>query len=409
MDSGTRRLPLDLAVDLPALLELVRAHGRRSCSSTTGVLAERLAFPDQRAGPGERRRRRSQQAEGGRASTPWLPCREQRVLIEDDLRAGRIPASSRPRAWSSGSTWAPSISSSRSRARRVCGARPPTGQPFRAREPGATSKGRIFPKFRADLLECAVVAKAMREGEIEETAIPANPLDVLAQQVVAICADDEIVDDFYDLVQGVTPSPTSRARSSTTSSTCSPGATSGEFAELRPRIVWDRTAGVIRGRTGARLAVTNAGTIPDQGLFGVFQVDGGGRVGELDEEMVYEAREGGPSCSARRRGASRRSRATASRLPGARCPRRGAVLEGEGSAGHPSSAGGSDRRRAPSSAALSDARDGQAARRVPPRRARGAEPPDLPARAGARERAPDRSHGRGRAVPGRDRRLARVS
>src|SRR6185436_5087470 len=159
----------------------------------------------------------------------------------------------------------------------------------------SVSKGRIFPKYRADLLESAVVARAMREGEIEETRIPRNPLDVLAQQVVAICADEEIsVDEVHELVRRAYPfSDLSRIQLENVLDMLAGRYPSDEFAELRPRIVWDRTAGVIRGRTGARrLAVTNAGTIPDRGLFGVHLIDGGGRVGELDEEMVYEARQG---------------------------------------------------------------------------------------------------------------------
>ncbi len=160
---------------------------------------------------------------------------------------------------------------------------------------GSISKGRIFPKFRADLLECAVVARAMREGQIEETTIPRNPLDVLAQQIVAIASEGDVeVDDLHVLVKGAYPfSDLSRAQLENVLDMLAGRYPSDEFAELRPRIVWDRTAGVIRGRTGAqRLAVTNAGTIPDRGLFGVHLVDGGGRVGELDEEMVYEARQG---------------------------------------------------------------------------------------------------------------------
>jgi ATP-dependent Lhr-like helicase len=162
-------------------------------------------------------------------------------------------------------------------------------------ELGAVSKGRIFPKFRADLLEAAVVAKRMNEGAIEETVIPRNPLDVLAQQIVAICADEEIdVEELQRLVRGAYPfAELSRVQLENVLDMLAGRYPSDEFAELRPRIVWDRTAGVIRGREGARrLAVTNAGTIPDRGLFGVHLVDGGGRVGELDEEMVYEARAG---------------------------------------------------------------------------------------------------------------------
>src|SRR5512134_312304 len=135
----------------------------------------------------------------------------------------------------------------------------------------------------------------MREGAIEETKIPRNPLDVLAQQVVAIAADAEIaVDDLHALVRRAYPfHDLSRQQLENVLDMLAGRYPSDEFAELRPRIVWDRTAGVIRGRSGARrLAVTNAGTIPDRGLFGVFLVEGGGRVGELDEEMVYEARAG---------------------------------------------------------------------------------------------------------------------
>src|SRR5881628_1829713 len=157
------------------------------------------------------------------------------------------------------------------------------------------SKGRIFPKFRADLLESAVVAQRMRVGAIEETQIPRNPLDVLAQQIVAICAEEEIeVAELHTLVRGAYPfADLSRAQLENVLDMLAGRYPSDEFAELRPRIIWDRTAGLIRGREGVRrLAVTNAGTIPDRGLFGVHLVDGGGRVGELDEEMVYEARAG---------------------------------------------------------------------------------------------------------------------
>ncbi len=162
-------------------------------------------------------------------------------------------------------------------------------------ELGAVSRGRIFPKYRADLLESAVVVERMKAGAIEETVIPRNPLDVLAQQIVAVCADEEIsVDELHQLVRGAYNfSDLSRIQLENVLDMLAGRYPSDEFAELRPRIVWDRTAGVIRGRGGARkLAVTNAGTIPDRGLYGVHLVDGGGRVGELDEEMVYEARAG---------------------------------------------------------------------------------------------------------------------
>jgi ATP-dependent helicase Lhr and Lhr-like helicase len=159
---------------------------------------------------------------------------------------------------------------------------------------GEVSAGRIFPKFRADLLECAVVARRMREGAIEETVIPQNPLDVLAQHLVSMAAlDDWDVDDVERLVTSAEPfSELSREQLENVLDMLDGRYPSDRFAELRPRIVWDRTEGTIRGRKGARqLAVTNAGTIPDRGLFGVHLPDGR-RVGELDEEMVYEARPG---------------------------------------------------------------------------------------------------------------------
>ncbi|HXE99535.1 MAG TPA: DEAD/DEAH box helicase [Solirubrobacterales bacterium] len=156
------------------------------------------------------------------------------------------------------------------------------------------SVGRIFPKFRADLLECAVVARMMREGKIEETVIPRNPLDVLAQHLVSMCADDEWeVDEVERLVTAAEPfSELSREQLENVLDMLDGRYPSDRFAELRPRLVWDRAAGIIRGRPGAKqLAVTNAGTIPDRGLYGVHLPDGR-RVGELDEEMVYEARPG---------------------------------------------------------------------------------------------------------------------
>ncbi|HEU0025080.1 MAG TPA: DEAD/DEAH box helicase [Thermoleophilaceae bacterium] len=160
---------------------------------------------------------------------------------------------------------------------------------------GEVSEGRIFPKFRADLLECAVVVKRMRDGEIEATVIPRNPLDVLAQQVVALVAtgDDWRVPELHELVRHAYPfSDLSRELLDSVLDMLDGRYPSEEFAELRPRIVWDRVEDTIRARRGARqLAVTNAGTIPDRGLYGVHLPDGR-RVGELDEEMVYEARPG---------------------------------------------------------------------------------------------------------------------
>ena len=267
----------------PALLDLVRAHRSTIVFVNNRRLAERLAL----------RINELAEEEVARAHHGSL-AREQRVLIEEDLKAGRIPCLVATSSLELGIDMGAvdlvvQVESPKSVARglqRVGRA---------GHELGAVSKGRIFPKFRADLLECAVVAKAMREGAIEETAIPRNPLDVLAQQVVAISAEEEIaVDELHALLRGAYPfADLSREQLDNVLDMLAGRYPSDEFAELRPRIVWDRTAGVIRGRQGARrLAVTNAGTIPDRGLYGVFQVGDGGRVGELDEEMVYEAREG---------------------------------------------------------------------------------------------------------------------
>ncbi len=195
---------------------------------------------------------------------------------------------------------------------------------------GELSKGRIFPKFRGDLLECAVVCHRMRQGLIESTVVPRNALDVLAQQIVAIAASAET---RTHVESSRLPEPASEARAQDEHAQTSPSSPesegsvsverlhalvrrthsyaelsrpllenvldmldgrypSSEFGDLRPRIVWDRVGDRIRARRGARqLAIANAGTIPDRGLYSVTLPDGR-RVGELDEEMVYEARPG---------------------------------------------------------------------------------------------------------------------
>ncbi|WP_433468185.1 Lhr family helicase [Spirillospora sp. CA-128828] len=161
---------------------------------------------------------------------------------------------------------------------------------------GAVSKGVIFPKYRGDLVQTAVVAERMRGGEIEELRYPRNPLDVLAQQIVAMVSMDEwTVDDLESLVKRAAPYATLPRSALEASLDMLAGRyPSDEFGELRPRLVWDRVTGVLRDRPGAqRLAVTSGGTIPDRGLFGVFLVgEKASRVGELDEEMVYESRVG---------------------------------------------------------------------------------------------------------------------
>src|SRR5690606_34209202 len=173
---------------------------------------------------------------------------------------------------------------------------------------GAVSKGVIFPKYRGDLVQTAVVAERMRGGEIEELRYPRNPLDVLAQQIVAMVSMDEwTVDELESLVKRAAPYATlPRSALEATLDMLAGRYPSDEFGELRPRLVWDRVTGVLRDRPGAqRLAVTSGGTIPDRGLFGVFLVGealsargttpgapGGARGGGLDEEMVYESRVG---------------------------------------------------------------------------------------------------------------------
>jgi ATP-dependent Lhr-like helicase len=267
----------------PELLRLVRAHRSTIVFVNNRRLAERLAL----------RLNELAEDEIARAHHGSL-AREQRVVIEEDLKAGRIPCLVATSSLELGIDMGAvdlvvQVESPKSVARGL----QRIGRS--GHELHAVSKGRIFPKFRADLLESAVVARAMREGEIEETRIPRNPLDVLAQQIVAIAADEEIaVSDLHDLVRRAHPfADLSRPQLENVLDMLAGRYPSDEFAELRPRIVWDRTGGVIRARDGARrLAVTNAGTIPDRGLFGVFLVDGGSRVGELDEEMVYEARAG---------------------------------------------------------------------------------------------------------------------
>nr|WP_230978492.1 DEAD/DEAH box helicase [Georgenia yuyongxinii] len=180
---------------------------------------------------------------------------------------------------------------------------------------GALSHGVVLPTHRGDLLPAAVAAARAKAGQIEAIHVPANPLDVLAQQIVAMLAVEELtVEEVTTLVRRAAPFAGLGERSFTAVLDMLAGRyPSEDFAELRPRIVWDRTAGVLRARPGAlRLAVTSGGTIPDRGLYGVYLATGsvsgvgddgagsvtagargtGRRVGELDEEMVYESRVG---------------------------------------------------------------------------------------------------------------------
>ncbi|HZW74512.1 MAG TPA: ATP-dependent helicase, partial [Caldimonas sp.] len=159
-------------------------------------------------------------------------------------------------------------------------------------------EGIIFPKFRGDLLACAAAAKSMHDGAVEATRYPRNPLDIVAQQVVAMASMDEWdVDELFAVIRRAAPfAELSRAVFEGVLDMLSGRYPSDEFAELRPRITWNRSSGRITGREGARhVAVINGGTIPDRGLFGVFLLGaapGSARVGELDEEMVFETHVG---------------------------------------------------------------------------------------------------------------------
>jgi ATP-dependent Lhr-like helicase len=164
---------------------------------------------------------------------------------------------------------------------------------------GGVSRGIIFPKFRGDLLAAASTAQRMREGAVESSAFPRNPLDVLAQQIVATVSDGEIgEDELFDLVRSAAPfRGLPRSAFDAVLDLLSGRYPSDEFAELKPRLVWDRIQRQLSARQGARsVAVINGGTIPDRGLFGVFLATAPGgksvRVGELDEEMVFESRAG---------------------------------------------------------------------------------------------------------------------
>lgn len=227
--------------------------------------------------------------------------REQRQLIESDLKAGRLPAVVATSSLELGIDMGaidlviqvespPSVASGLQRVGRA------------GHQVGAVSRGLFFPKFRGDLVQSAVAVERMLAGDIEALHLPANPLDVLAQQLVAMVAMDELtVDEVETLVRRAAPfAGLTRNVLEAVLDMLSGRYPSEQFAELRPRLTWDRSTDTLTGRRSAqRLAVTSGGTIPDRGLFGVFlagaettDARGGRRVGELDEEMVYESRVG---------------------------------------------------------------------------------------------------------------------
>ncbi|WP_309107630.1 DNA glycosylase AlkZ-like family protein [Arthrobacter sp.] len=248
--------------------------------------------------------------------------KDQRALIEDDLKSGRlrcvVATSSLELGIDMGAVdlvvqveSPPSVASGLQRVGRA------------GHQVGEISQGVLFPKHRADLVHTAITVERMLGGKIERLSVPANPLDILAQQTVAATALGSIdVEEWFSTVRRSAPfSSLPRSAFDATLDLLAGRYPSDEFAELRPRIIWDRNAGTIEGRPGAqRLAVTSGGTIPDRGLFGVYIIGtelegtgssgssaasapgspapagsaakGGRRVGELDEEMVYESRVG---------------------------------------------------------------------------------------------------------------------
>ena len=268
----------------PRLLELIRAHTSTLIFVNSRRLAERLA-----AALNELAGETLVQSHHGSIA------RAQRVEIEDALKSGRLPALVATSSLELGIDMGaidlviqieapPSIASGLQRIGRA------------SHQVGAASNGIIVPKFRGDLVACAAVAEAMHEGAIEPTRYPRNPLDVLAQQIVAMVAVDTWnADELFATIRGAAPfAELSRTAFDGVLDMLSGMYPSDEFAELRPRLTWDRVANTLTAREGAkRVAITSGGTIPDRGLYGVFlagaQKNQSARVGELDEEMVFEA------------------------------------------------------------------------------------------------------------------------
>lgn len=225
--------------------------------------------------------------------------KEQRANIEEDLKTGRLKCVVATSSLELGIDMGavdlvvqveapPSVASGLQRIGRA------------GHQVGEVSRGVLFPKHRTDLLGCAVTVRRMLDGDIETLHVPANPLDILAQHTVAACALDPLdVETWFDVVRRSAPfSSLPRSAFDAVLDLLSGKYPSTDFAELRPRVVYDRDEGTLTGRPGAqRLAVTSGGAIPDRGLFTVYMYGGAegekpSRVGELDEEMVYESRPG---------------------------------------------------------------------------------------------------------------------
>jgi ATP-dependent Lhr-like helicase len=270
----------------PRLLDLIRSHRSTLIFVNSRRLAERLAGAlNELAGETLVR------------SHHGSIAREQRADIEDRLKAGTLRALVATSSLELGIDMGaidlvvqveapPSVASGLQRIGRS------------GHQIDAASSGVIFPKFRGDLVACAAVARAMHDGAVEATRYPRNPLDIVAQQIVAMASMDTwTVDDLAATIRRAAPfAELSSPALEGVLDMLSGRYPSDEFAELRPRITWDRVAGTIVAREGAkRVAIANGGTIPDRGLFGVFLLGaapGAARVGELDEEMVFETRVG---------------------------------------------------------------------------------------------------------------------
>ena len=270
----------------PRLLELVRAHRSTLIFVNSRRIAERLAAAlNELAGEVLVRSHHGSLA------------RPQRIDVEDRLKAGQIRGLVATSSLELGIDMGaidlvvqieapPSVASGLQRIGRA-------GHTI-----GAASRGIIVPKFRGDLIACAAVTRAMRESQIEASRYPRNPLDVLSQQIVAMVGmDDWDVDALYALVCRAAPyTDLARGIYEGVLDMLSGRYPSDEFADLRPRVTWDRLKNTLTAREGARrVAVINGGTIPDRGLYGVFlqgERGPGARVGELDEEMVFESRVG---------------------------------------------------------------------------------------------------------------------
>jgi len=270
----------------PLVLKLIRQHRSTLIFVNSRRLAERMA-----AALNELAGEDLVKAHHGSIA------REQRLLIEDELKSGRLPAMVATSSLELGIDMGaidlviqieapPSVASGLQRIGRA-------GHHF-----GQPSKGVIVPKYRGDLLACAALTARMHSGDVEEMRYPRNPLDILAQQIVAMTSmDDWTVADIGRVVRRAAPfAELSQSMITETLDMLSGRYMSDDFADLKPRITWDRLAGVLHSRAGAKqTAIANGGTIPDRGLYGVFLVDaerGKGRVGELDEEMVFETHAG---------------------------------------------------------------------------------------------------------------------